>query len=64
MGERTVRSLRAGSETMADWGEVFHFSVPVGETFLRGTVMFLALFAIARMAGKREAGSRPVLPRR
>jgi len=42
---------------MADLGELFRFSVPVGETLLRGTVMFLAIFAITRVVGKREAGA-------
>ncbi|WP_224242440.1 hypothetical protein [Hyalangium gracile] len=42
---------------MMDWAEIFRFSVPVGETLLRGTVMFLAIYAIARVAGKREAGA-------
>ncbi|OJH35121.1 DUF421 domain-containing protein [Cystobacter ferrugineus] len=42
---------------MAAWTELFRFSVPVGETLLRGTVMFLAIYAIARVVGKREAGA-------
>ncbi len=42
---------------MMDWAEIFRFSVPVGETLLRGTVMFLAIYAIARVAGKRETGT-------
>lgn len=42
---------------MLDWAEVFRLRVPVGETLLRGTVMFLAIYAITRVVGKREAGA-------
>lgn len=42
---------------MADWAELCRFSVPVEESLLRGTVMFLAIYVIARVAGKREAGA-------
>ena len=36
---------------MTAWAEPFGFTVPVGETLLRGTVMFLAIYVIARVAG-------------
>ncbi|WP_375759913.1 DUF421 domain-containing protein [Corallococcus exercitus] len=42
---------------MAGWTDLFRFSVPVEESLLRGTVMFLATYAIVRVAGKREAGA-------
>lgn len=42
---------------MADWGEIFAFTAPPGETIARGTVMFLALFAMMRLLGKREGGA-------
>ena len=42
---------------MADWGEIFAFTAPPGETIARGTVMFLALFAMMRLVGKREGGA-------
>src|SRR3712207_9413663 len=32
-------------------------SAPVAEILIRGTVMFLALFAMMRVTGKREAGA-------
>jgi uncharacterized membrane protein YcaP (DUF421 family) len=42
---------------MLDWVEIFASSVPVAESLLRGTVMFLAIYAITRVVGKREAGA-------
>ncbi len=42
---------------MPDWGELFRLSTPIAETFVRGTVMFLTLFAMRRVTGKREAGA-------
>jgi len=42
---------------MPDWGELFRLSAPVAEILIRGTVMFLALFAMMRVVGKREAGA-------
>ncbi len=40
-----------------DWGQIFLPSVNVVETFVRGTVMFLAIFVIMRVAGQREGGA-------
>ncbi|MGW2143388.1 DUF421 domain-containing protein [Nonomuraea bangladeshensis] len=41
---------------MPDWGAVFLLSTPVAEIFVRGTVTFLALLLMLRVAGQREAG--------
>lgn len=41
---------------MTDWGEVFSPSVSILETFVRGTVMYLAIFVLMRIAGQREGG--------
>jgi len=41
---------------MPDWSEVFSPSTPILEIFVRGTVMYLAIFFIMRIAGKREGG--------
>lgn len=41
---------------MPDWGEMFRLNTPVAEIFVRGTVMFLALFLMLRLVGQREAG--------
>ncbi len=42
---------------MPNWGEMFRFSAPIAEILVRGTVMFLTLFALMRVTGKREAGA-------
>ncbi len=42
---------------MPNWGELFRLSAPIGEILVRGTVMFLALFALMRVTGKREVGA-------
>jgi len=42
---------------MLNWAEMFRLSTPLGESFLRGTVMFLAIYAITRVVGKREVGA-------
>lgn len=39
-----------------DWGEVFRLSRPIAEIVVRGTVMFLVIFAMMRVVGKRESG--------
>lgn len=39
-----------------DWSELFVPAVPLGETLVRGTVVFLALLLMMRLAGQREAG--------
>ncbi|GAA4118809.1 DUF421 domain-containing protein [Enteractinococcus coprophilus] len=38
------------------WDEVFMFSAPVLEMFLRGTVMYLVVFLLMRFLGRRESG--------
>ena len=45
-----------GGDAMLDGTGVFQLTTPVGETFLRGTVTFLAIYAVTRVAGNREAG--------
>ena len=42
--------------SMPNWGEIFSPSAPIVETFVRGTVMFLAIFALMRVIGQREGG--------
>lgn len=41
----------------ATWQDVFIPSDPVGETVLRGTLMYLILFALLRLFQKRIAGT-------
>src|SRR3712207_9062797 len=41
---------------MPDWGDLFRLSTPIAEIFARGTVMFLAIYAMMRVTGKRESG--------
>jgi uncharacterized membrane protein YcaP (DUF421 family) len=41
---------------MPNWGELFRLSTPIAETVVRGKVMLLALFAMMRVTGQREAG--------
>lgn len=38
------------------WDTVFLTSVPVWELLARGTVLYLAVFALMRIAGRRESG--------
>lgn len=38
------------------WDTVFMFSTSVLELFLRGTVMYLAVFLLMRFLGRRESG--------
>jgi len=40
-----------------DWGRLFVPDTPLLEIFLRGTVMYLALFALLRFVLRREAGA-------
>ena len=39
-----------------DWHSVFVPSIGILEVMLRGTIMYLALFAILRFIGRRQAG--------
>jgi uncharacterized membrane protein YcaP (DUF421 family) len=39
-----------------DWNSVFVPSIGLAEIVLRGTLMYLALFAILRFVGRRQAG--------
>lgn len=39
-----------------NWSALFVPAVPLGETLVRGTVIFLALLLMMRIAGQREAG--------
>ncbi|PWR09237.1 DUF421 domain-containing protein [Micromonospora acroterricola] len=45
---------------MADWGELFVPSIPLLEIVVRGSVMYLALFALLRIILKRESGTTGV----
>lgn len=40
-----------------EWGRVFALENPVLESVLRGTVVYFVLFALLRLAGRRELGS-------
>ena len=42
---------------MPDWGGMLSPDVPLAETFLRGTVIYLALFLLLRVVLKRQAGN-------
>lgn len=41
---------------MPDWDALFNSSVPLLEIFVRGTVTFLVLTILMRLAGQRETG--------
>ena len=41
---------------MPDWNAVFEPAIPLLEAFVRGTITFLALLALIRIVGQREAG--------
>ncbi|MFI1462472.1 DUF421 domain-containing protein [Nocardia carnea] len=41
---------------MPDWNSVFAPTVPPLELVLRGTITFLSLMAMMRLAGQRESG--------
>ena len=41
---------------MPDWSDVFRPSTPILEIIVRGTVMYLAIFVLMRIAGQREGG--------
>ncbi len=41
---------------MPNWGELFLPTTPLLELVVRGTLTFLALYAVMRVAGKREGG--------
>lgn len=40
-----------------DWAQVFMLDTPIAEIFVRGSLTYLALFAILRFVLKREAGA-------
>ncbi|MEA2524734.1 MAG: hypothetical protein QOF01_5460 [Thermomicrobiales bacterium] len=40
-----------------DWGHVFGFDTPLLETMLRGSIVYLGLFALLRIVVKRESGA-------
>ncbi len=42
---------------MPNWAGVFQPSTPIVEILVRGTVMFLAIYALMRVTGKRESGA-------
>ena len=39
-----------------NWRELFRVDIPLLEIFIRGTVMYLTVFAILRMSGRRLMG--------
>lgn len=41
---------------MPDWQPIFAMSVPLLESFIRGTVMYLVVLLLMRLVGQREAG--------
>jgi uncharacterized membrane protein YcaP (DUF421 family) len=41
----------------ADWHKMFSLDTPLVEIFIRGTVVYLALFALLRFVVKREVGT-------
>jgi uncharacterized membrane protein YcaP (DUF421 family) len=41
---------------MPDWGPIFEPTVPLLESFVRGSIIFLALLALMRIVGQRESG--------
>lgn len=41
----------------ADWKQMFALDTPLLEIFLRGTIIYLALFALLRFIVKREVGT-------
>lgn len=45
---------------MPHWADVFSLSTPILEILVRGTVMFLAIFTLMRVTGKREAGAHSI----
>ncbi|MFC4020824.1 DUF421 domain-containing protein [Micromonospora sp. GCM10011542] len=45
---------------MADWGDLFVPDTPLLEILVRGSVMYLALFALLRVILKRESGTTGV----
>lgn len=57
--EASARSLGVatmGSVMTIDWNGVFVPSLGLFEVFVRGTIMYLALFAILRFIARRQAG--------
>ena len=39
-----------------EWADLFHISVPLLETFVRGTCVYIALFLMLRFVMKRQTG--------
>ena len=39
-----------------DWSTLFHISIPLLETFVRGTCVYIALFVMLRFVMKRQTG--------
>src|SRR5436190_361643 len=51
------KELWMGGLFNIDWHKIFVPDTPVLEIFLRGTLVYLALFALLRFVLKREAGT-------
>jgi uncharacterized membrane protein YcaP (DUF421 family) len=48
---------RVGPFTSVDWGGVFIPQTPLLEIFVRGTIVYFAIFALLRFVLKRQSGS-------
>lgn len=55
---RLDREAYSGDNNMSvDWNSVFVPAIGIAEIIVRGTVMYLGLFAILRFVSRRQAGS-------
>lgn len=43
-----------------DWARLFSFDTPPSEIFIRGTVIYIAIYALLRVVLKREAGTNGI----
>jgi uncharacterized membrane protein YcaP (DUF421 family) len=49
--------LQAEASMSIDWNSVFVPTIGMAEIVLRGTIMYLGLFAVLRFMGRRQAGN-------
>jgi uncharacterized membrane protein YcaP (DUF421 family) len=52
-----VKISRAEAIMSVDWNSVFMPTIGIAEIVLRGTIMYLGLFAVLRFVGRRQAGN-------
>jgi uncharacterized membrane protein YcaP (DUF421 family) len=52
-----VKISRAEAIMSVDWNSVFIPTIGIAEIVLRGTIMYLGLFAVLRFIGRRQAGN-------